>query len=415
MKRKLKILWMSIGGSWIRPLLEELKSEVEIEVLLITDNKSETKIESGVTFHYVHNSNSLCTSNLSVSSAKNYLDIINSFKPDLIHVHGTELNMGQIIKFLSDIPVVISIQGILTECFPVSTNGLTKFDMKPFRTLKNLLGRGGLYAMEKRWKHGSETYELDIIRNNHYFFCRTHWDKAFVKKHNPEACIFHGEELLRTAFYNNAGKWSIDHCIPQRIFTTAGFNPIKGLHHAIKTLGEVKKQWPNVSMVIPGTQMHVFAYRGLKQRVIGEEYVGYCNHLIDKLGVRENVIFLPYLDDKQMVEELLKANVFLSATSVDNSPNALGEAMMIGVPAVVTPIGGIPSIIKHEDNGLIAESEHLSDNICRIFEDKELAKEISKSAYLTALQRHDKEATKKQYLDVYKLIAGRKPLHFLSN
>ncbi len=404
MKRKLKIFWMSIGGSWIRPLLEELKSEVDIEVFLITNNESETKIENGVTFHYVHNSNTLCSSSLSAPAAQIYLDIINTFKPDLIHVHGTELNMGQIYRFLSDIPVVVSVQGILTECFPVSTNGLTKFDMKPFRTLKNLLGRGGLYSMEKRWKHGSETYELDIIRNNHYFFCRTHWDKAFVKKHNPEACIFHGEELLRPAFYNNAGKWRLDRCIPHRIFTTAGFNPIKGLHYAIKTLAEVKKLWPNVSMVIPGTQMHVFAYRGLKQRIFGEEYVGYCNHLIDKLGVRENVIFLPYLDDKQMVEELLKANVFLSATSIDNSPNALGEAMMIGVPAVVTPVGGIPSIIEHEVNGLLTVPNQMSENINRVFLDINFIQKISQNAYATALVRHDIETTKKQYLNAYNSI-----------
>ncbi len=404
MKKNLRILWITIGGSWITPLLEALKDEVEIEILMISNDKSELKIENGVTYHYIKKPISLCSCNLSSSIAKDYLDVIESFKPDVIHVHGTELNLGQIYRYASDIPVIISIQGIITECYPSSTNGLTKSDMRSFRTLKNLMGHGGLYSMGKYWKHGSETYELDIIKNNHYFFCRTHWDKAFVKKHNPDACIYHGEELLRPAFYKNAGKWSLDHCIPQRIFTTAGFNPIKGLHHAIKILAEIKKQWPNVSIVIPGTQMHVFAYRGLKQRIFGEEYIGYCNHLIDKLGVRENVIFLPYLDDKQMAEELLKANVFLSATSIDNSPNALGEAMMIGVPAVVTPIGGIPSIVQHEKNGLMASLEHLAENICKIFGDEEFTLQLSKGAYHTALERHDREATKKQYLDAYRLI-----------
>ncbi len=404
MKNKLRVLWITIGGSWIRPLLEALKDEVEIEILMISNDKSELKIENGVKYHYIKKPISLCSCYLSPSIAKDYLDVIQLFKPDVIHVHGTELNFGQIFRYALDIPVIISIQGIITECYPASTNGLTKTDISSFRTLKNLLGRGGLYAMEKCWKHGSETYEMDIIRSNHYFFCRTHWDRAFVKKHNPEACIFQGEELLRSAFYKNAGKWSLDHCIPQRIFTTAGFNPIKGLHHAIKILAEIKKQWPNVSMVIPGTPIKIFSYRGIKQRILGEEYVGYCNHLINKLGVRDNIIFMPRLDDEQMAEQLLQANVFLSATSIDNSPNALGESMMIGVPAVVTPIGGIPSIIQHEKNGLMTSPEHLAENICRIFDDKALALSLSQGAYHTALKRHDREATKKQYLDAYQLI-----------
>ncbi len=404
MKKQLRVLWMTTGGSWIRPLLEVLKDELEIELLMISNDKSKLTIENGVTYHYIKKPMSLCSCYMSPSIANDYLDIIESFKPDLIHVHGTELNFGQIFRYVPDIPLVISIQGILTEYYPLTTNGLTKFNIRSFRTLKNLMGRGGLFAMEKRCKHGSDTYELDIIRNNHYFFCRTHWDKAFVKRFNPEARIFHGEELLRSAFYKNAGNWSLDDCIPQRIFTTAGFNPTKGLHHAIRILSEVKKQWPKVSMVVPGTPMHVFAYRGLKQKIFGEEYVGYCNDLIDKLGVRDNIVFLPRLDDGQMVEQLLQANVFLSATSIDNSPNALGESMMLGVPAAVTPVGGIPSIIQHEKNGLMTSPEHLAENICRIFEDKAFALELSQSAYHTALKRHDREVTKNQYLDAYQLI-----------
>ncbi len=404
MGRQLRVLWISFGGSWILPLLEEIKNKVSIEIIMLTKGATVEKYERGVFFHYIHYSDQFVLSYLNKLNAKVYLDIIQSFKPDLIHVHGTELNMGQISHHVSDIPVVISIQGILTECYPVSTNRLTKSDMRPFRTLKNIIGRGGLYAMERSWKHGSETYELDIIKSNRYFICRTKWDKSFIKKHNPQACIFHGEEILRSAFYKNAGKWSPDKCIPHRIFTTAGFNPIKGLHHAIRVLAEVKEHWPDVSMVIPGTASHVFSYRGLKQRIIGEEYVGYCNHLIDEYRVRENVIFLPYLDDAGMAAQLLQANVFLSATSVDNSPNALGESMMIGVPAVINPVGGVPSIIVDKMNGILSTLDQLAYSVNEIFQNCELAKKLSRGAYETALKRHDREATRRQYLDIYQNI-----------
>ncbi len=409
MESKLKVLWMTFGGVWVKPLINILKNDVNVDVLMPTSTPSESEVKDGIRYHYVQVAERQLNCEMSKAIADKYLKIIESAKPDLVHIHGTELNLGQIVHYLLDIPVVVSIQGILTECYPASTNGLTKSDMRPFRTLKNIMGRGGLYAMERTWKHGSEAYELDIIKNNRYFICRTQWDKAFVQKHNTQAQIFHGEELLRPAFYNNAGKWSLDKCVSHRIFTTAGFNPIKGLHHAIRVLAEIKKQWPDVSMVIPGTQMHVFAYRGLKQRVIGEEYVGYCNHLIEQLGVRDNIQFLPRLNDEQMVEQLLQANVFLSATSIDNSPNALGESMMIGVPAVINSVGGVPSIIDDKQNGMLSTLDQLAVNINELFQSCELAKRLSRGAYETALRRHDREATRRQYLDIYQNIITINP------
>ncbi len=404
MKNKTRVLWITFGGSWIIPLLEALKNEVEIEVILLTFNEHEKTIVHDVVFHYMQITDKFCYSDMTYSSAINYLRIIEVFKPDIIHVHGTEVNYGQISRFVKGIPIVVSIQGILTECYPVSTNGLNESDMRSFRTLKNIMGRGGLYAMKKHWENGSKTFEIDIIKNTHYFFCRTNWDKAFVKKYNSHAHVFQGEELLRSAFYKKAGKWKDETCIPQRIFTTAGFNPIKGLHHAIRILSEVKKQWPKVSMIVPGTPMHVFAYRGLKQRIFGEEYVGYCNYLIEELGVKENIIFLPQLDDEEMAEQLLKANVFLSATSIDNSPNALGEAMMIGVPAVITSVGGVSSIIKNEENGLLSTIDQLAYNVCRVFQNKDLMFRLSKGAQATALRRHDRLLAKQQYIDAYQYI-----------
>ncbi len=404
MERKLRILWITLGGSWIIPLLNQLKNDVLIEVVIPTQGRTEDRIENNVLFHYMHMPINKCMCDMTEGLSKYYLNIIENFNPDLIHIHGTEHNFGQLYKYCQNRPIVISMQGILTESYPVSTNGLTKADVKPFCTLKNCLGRGGLFSMEKRWRHGSESYELDIIHNNKFFFCRTNWDVAFVKKHNPQAHIFNGEELLRPAFYQNAGKWNVDKCIHQRIFSTAGFNPIKGLHHAINALAAIKKKWPKAQMVIPGTQMHVFAYRGLKQRLIGEEYVGYCNSLIDRLYVRDCIQFLPYLDDKQMAEQLLQANVFLAATSVDNSPNALGEAMMLGVPSVITPVGGVPSIIEHEKNGLLSTIDQLTDNIDKLFQNKEFASSISRNAYKTALLRHNCEAARQQYLSAYKYI-----------
>jgi len=126
--------------------------------------------------------------------------------------------------------------------------------------------------------------------------------------------------------------------------------------------------------------------------------------LIDALQLKEHVILLPPLSAEEMAAEMLRANVFLSPTSIDNSPNAVGEAMMLGLPIVSTPVGGVPSFVHHEENGLLAEPDALASAIIRIFDNPTLAKSLGTKAYHTALRRHDREQTAEQYMSAYQDI-----------
>lgn len=48
----------------------------------------------------------------------NYQKAINDFKPDIIHVHGTENNFGLIREHIdSNIPIVCSIQGLINPYY----------------------------------------------------------------------------------------------------------------------------------------------------------------------------------------------------------------------------------------------------------------------------------------------------------
>jgi glycosyltransferase involved in cell wall biosynthesis len=150
--------------------------------------------------------------------------------------------------------------------------------------------------------------------------------------------------------------------------------------------------------------MNIYNRTGLVYRLCGEEYLGYVRHLIDKYQLHDNVILLPRLSAEDMANEMLSANVFLSPSSIDNSPNSVGEAMMLGLPIVSTPVGGVTSFVHHEENGLLAEPEELSNAIGRLFDDNKLATRLASNAYHTALQRHDKEKTAEQYISAYKDI-----------
>lgn len=401
----MKILWISYIGSWTKPLAELIAKDNNIMVVVPSLENKEI-IDNNVTYRYLNYTQKEAACQMTKSSFNKFYEIIKCFNPDIIHVHGTEKNLAQVQKYLPVIPVVTSIQGILMGCLPYTTNYLDKKIVKKYRTLKNILGFGGIRLMERQCKNGF-TYEKDILENNQYFFGRTDFDKAHILMRNPNARYFFGGEILRHEFYENKGTWSIDACERHSIFMPAGFNPIKGMHFAIEAVGLLKRDYPNIRLYIPGILPSQSRKNYLTSIISGEEYIRYVYMLIRKFDISDNVVFLTRLNASQMVEHMKKAHVFLAASSIDNSPNAVGEATMIGCPVVTTPVGGIPSFIKDGINGLLSPAGDpymLAYYIEQIFDNDQLASTISKNACTIASKLHDVDVVLQQYLSTYSKI-----------
>src|SRR6202046_1405271 len=104
-----------------------------------------------------------------------FLRAIGQFKPDIIHVHGTEFPFGLILREVRNIPVVVSIQG-----------NLTVYHEKYFAGL-------GLPGWWKGWRRGDPFYgadykiwkkrmevEEEILRRTRFVFGRTDWDRRIA-------------------------------------------------------------------------------------------------------------------------------------------------------------------------------------------------------------------------------------------
>lgn len=83
--------------------------------------------------------------------------------------------------------------------------------------------------------------------------------------------------------------------------------------------------------------------------------------------------------------ELTDAALFAFTSDWEGLPNALMEAMALGLPIVATdcPCGGPRTIMTHETDGLlipVKDQQALEDGINRLIEDKELAARLGKEA-----------------------------------
>ena len=86
-----------------------------------------------------------------------------------------------------------------------------------------------------------------------------------------------------------------------------------------------------------------------------------------------------------MAERIRRAGLFALSSAFEGMPNALIEAMALGLPCVATdcPCGGPAALIEHGQNGLLApvgDAEAFAAALSRLADDPALAAALGRQA-----------------------------------
>ena len=118
------------------------------------------------------------------------------------------------------------------------------------------------------------------------------------------------------------------------------------------------------------------------------------------------------LSSEQMKEQYLKSSVLVCPSFVENSPNTIAEAMLLGVPVVCSDAGGITSVIS-DTEGFIFERgncEMLASKLDEVFEmeqkDMDSLSKKMELAYTRAHSDYDGNTNYSRLLQIYRLIMG---------
>ncbi|MEG0020433.1 MAG: glycosyltransferase, partial [Oscillospiraceae bacterium] len=94
----------------------------------------------------------------------------------------------------------------------------------------------------------------------------------------------------------------------------------------------------------------------------------------------------------------------LSCSTIENSPNSIGEAMLLGVPIVASEVGGVPSIFTGGEDGVLyplTEGEKAKEGILEMFKNPHRAQEYGRCAKAHAMKTHNVEATTDGLIKIY--------------
>ena len=188
------------------------------------------------------------------------------------------------------------------------------------------------------------------------------------------------------------------------IYVGNGYYALKGAHFVIEALPQLIREYPDVKVYIAGTP----AYREKDRRPFYKKGYGlYLEKLINDLGVKDRVVFTGSLKAAEVAERLSKVNAYVLCSAVENSPNTLGEAMMIGTPCVSAYVGGVSDMATDGVEALFYRSDDpalLAWALKRIFDDDALALSLSEAAKKRAAVTHDPARNADALLRVYERI-----------
>jgi glycosyltransferase involved in cell wall biosynthesis len=320
--------------------------------------------------------------------------IAHEYAPDIVHVHGAEHYFGLSIPHLGA-PAIVSLQGMATVLQRYALSALSVPDIiREVATREFVHGDGSLHA---RWTMRARAgVEQRVLASCDDFMGRTEWDMAVLKVLRPQARYHEVGEALGEPFYQM--EWSGPPTGEGTLYCTGGASALKG----VETLLEAMVLLRRSGVRSPRLRLAGGVVDGLLSRKITKQLeVPELRGAVDILGART---------PEQIAAELASASAFVLSSHMENSPNTLCEAMLVGTPCIAAFVGGVPSLIKDGVDGLLYHDSDpfaLAGRIDRLLGDPALAVRLGAGARKAALRRHDPERVAKQAVDAYRDVLDR--------
>ena len=325
------------------------------------------------------------------NAEKNLLDLIETEKPNIAHLHIFYGSLtSSILKILKEkkIPVVVSVHDYKFICPSYilidgqnkvceDCKGKNYFNAIKKKCIKNSFVFSSIFALEAYYR--DFFYPLDQMFNK----------LIFVSKFSAEIHNKYKSELksITTHLYNfdPSLKLKKQNSKKGSYFLYAGrISREKG----IKTLLKAFSSLPNINLKIAGTGEGMDEYKNLAS---------------------SNVTFLGFQKGEQLREIIANASfIMVPSEWYENNPMAIIEAYSLGKPVIASNIGGIPEIVKDKTTGFLFESGNVEDLTKQISEANKISeleyKIMSDNAVLYANQEFSPDVHYQKLKDIYQEV-----------
>lgn len=402
---------VNIGG-WLEGLSNSLLENNEIELVYCYPDYKRKTVETKAqqNFSYYSIPMTKREANIQIDEKSRAVQAFNKVlcdeRPDIIHFFGTEFLYTNAfidcaIKLKFQNRIVTSIQGLVSIYALHFEAGLPEWVFKR-KTLSEIKNKTSLSDNRENFYHRGVD-EKNALKKSKYIIGRTSWDEACTHLIAPKAKYFFCNETLRAEFYN--GTWTYEKCNKYQVFISQASYPIKGLHKVIEAVGYIKNEFPGIKIVVAGNNIYKTDF------IHGNTYGRYLKKLINLYGIENNIKFVGSKNASEMKQLMLESNAFVCPSSIENSPNSLGEAMLLGVPCIASDVGGVQDMMVRDEEGYVYpfdETYKLAYYLKKVFSNPKTAGEMGIRAREHAMQTHNAKVNNNRLLEIYNFIQQEK-------
>ncbi len=166
------------------------------------------------------------------------------------------------------------------------------------------------------------------------------------------------------------------------------FVNVKGRNHEIVektiiTVGRLTEQ-KNQKLLIEAFKDVQKKYPEYSVKIFGDGHLRESlNKTIEKNGLKGSVFLMG--ETENIIDELQKAYMFVMTSNYEGMPNALMEAMAVGVPVISTncPCGGPKCLINNNENGILVhvnKKKELTNSMIKLIQNPDFANNMGENA-----------------------------------
>lgn len=380
------------GGGWIASLQKEIErsysDQVKISLAFPNDHNSFENNEG--TDYYGIETIKRTFWKYDQKEAKfceRIKEVIDAVCPNVILCFGTENGFG-LASTLTDIPVVIHLQGILNPCYEAWMPQGLSWKRWLWGNKNAILTWLALKEFKKR--------EMKMFKSCKYFLGRTDWDRKITQILAPQAKYFYCSEMLRPVIYDSDKIWAVPNNQRKRIVSIISGSIYKG-GDLILRAAKVLKDNAHFDFV-----WDVYGVKDMKQ----------WEKLTHIKPADVNLTVNGVINASQLIDVITSSDVYVHPSYIENSPNTVCEAQLLGAPVIVTDVGGTSTLVKHEESGIIVPANDpylMAAEIANLVVDKRQAAMLGKNARKASLSRHQPSNIVESLIDIFnKLITDKK-------
>lgn len=385
------------SGNWVSSLLFALKkysSDAQTITVAVSDPNTD-KIELDALDDVMY------AKMPSPSKQSYYQSVIQMVEPDIIQLFGLEHSYSSILGS-TKIPVVIHLQGMIGP-YSIKDKSNQRFSKSiKIGSLREVLKQ----RITEKKRMQRLAIEESSYQHAKYFFGRTDWDRYFAKSVAPQAEYMVCQEIMRSQFYdviwsypgdlNHSSDLKTSKNNTFQIYSTLSGSPRKNVDIIYRADQLLRTYHPTfqVKWNIGGLDTSSDIYQAIRKSGLGSDRI----ELLGRLNASE------------IIEQMNASHLYVFPSAIDNSPNSLQEAMLIGMPVLATHAGGVSSLIEHEKTGiLIPEGEPyaLAGAVAELSGQKEKLLELGRNARAVALTRNSPKNVVESLLDGYKKMLNQ--------